>query len=132
MGSEWGLRPLTIEQTTEDVTAIHRLAASRLPSATALSPPAAGAGTERRSAGGPVRRFMTRAGRAIGTAPNPGTSRGGALGVNGRPDERLERRANGTEAPARSGGGPRGSLVRMANASSAGDLRTPCERRGGR
>jgi hypothetical protein len=30
MGTEWGLGPFTIEQTTEDVTAIHRLAASRL------------------------------------------------------------------------------------------------------
>jgi hypothetical protein len=30
MGTEWGLGPLKIEQTTEDVTAIHRLAASRL------------------------------------------------------------------------------------------------------
>jgi hypothetical protein len=42
MGTEWGLAPFTIEQTTEDVTAIHRLAASRLPRATATSPPAAG------------------------------------------------------------------------------------------
>jgi hypothetical protein len=30
LGTEWGLEPFTIEQTTEDVTAIHRLAASRL------------------------------------------------------------------------------------------------------
>jgi hypothetical protein len=30
LGTEWGLGPPTIEQTTEDVTAIHRLAASRL------------------------------------------------------------------------------------------------------
>jgi hypothetical protein len=30
MGTEWGLGPFTIEQTTEDVTAIHRSAASRL------------------------------------------------------------------------------------------------------
>ncbi len=30
MGTEWGLGPFTIEQTTDDVTAIHRLAASRL------------------------------------------------------------------------------------------------------
>jgi hypothetical protein len=45
MGTEWGLRPFTIEQTTEDVTSIHRLAASRHPRATAVSPPAAGSGT---------------------------------------------------------------------------------------
>jgi hypothetical protein len=30
LGTEWGLGLLTIEQTTEDVTAIHRLAAIRL------------------------------------------------------------------------------------------------------
>jgi hypothetical protein len=54
-----------------DATAIHRLAASRPPRATATSPPAAGSDTERRSAGGPAPRSMARAGRAIGTAPNP-------------------------------------------------------------
>jgi hypothetical protein len=34
-----------IEQTTKDVTSIHRLAASRHPRATAVPPPAAGSGT---------------------------------------------------------------------------------------
>jgi len=81
MGTEWGLGPLTIEQTTEDVTAIHRLTASRPRRATALLPPAAGSGPRaaiQGKAGAP--RSMTRAERAIKTAPNPGTSRGGALG----------------------------------------------------
>ena len=38
--------------------------------------------------GKPAPRSVTRAERAIGTAPNPGTSRGGALGAIGRPEER--------------------------------------------
>jgi hypothetical protein len=44
MGTEWGLGPFTIEQTTEDVTAIHRLAASRLRGRRDTSPPATGPG----------------------------------------------------------------------------------------
>jgi hypothetical protein len=55
MGTERGLGPFTIEQTTEDVMSIHRLAASRHPRASATSPTAAGSVTERRSAGGPRR-----------------------------------------------------------------------------
>jgi hypothetical protein len=74
MGTEWGLGPFTIEQTTEDVTAIHLLGREQAPRATATSPPAAGSGTERRSAGRPARRSMAPAERAIRTAPNPGTS----------------------------------------------------------
>jgi hypothetical protein len=44
LGTEWGLRPFTIEQTTEDVTGIHRLVREHAPRATAVSPPAAGSG----------------------------------------------------------------------------------------
>jgi hypothetical protein len=69
-----GVPSLSIEPTTADVQSIHRLAASRPPRATATSPPAAGSGTERRSATRPAPRFVTRAERAISTAPTPGTS----------------------------------------------------------
>jgi hypothetical protein len=78
MGTEWGLRPFTIEQTTEDVTSIHRLAASRHPRATAVSPPAAGSGTRaaiRGKAGATVHdasRTSDQVGRAAGWDPPPG------------------------------------------------------------
>ena len=81
--------------------------------ATALSPPAAGSATERRSAGRPAPRSMTRAERAIGTAPNPGTSGGGALGVNGgRRSARDGERTTG--APARTAEVCEGALCRTA------------------
>jgi hypothetical protein len=74
MGTEWGLGPFTIEQTTEDVTSMYRLAASRHPRATATSPPAAGLGHRAAIRGTAAPRPMSRAERAIRTAPNPGTS----------------------------------------------------------
>ncbi len=107
-GTEWGPAPSTIEQTTADVQAIHRLAASRTPRATAPSPPATGPGTERRCATRPAPRSRTpsdeRSGRPRTRAPHEEarserTEAGGALG----------RRANGTEAPARGRGSPRKS-----------------------
>jgi len=57
------------------------LGRSGRPRATATSPPATGSRTERRSAGRPARRSRTQAGQAIRSAPNPGTSWRGALGV---------------------------------------------------
>ena len=55
-------------------TAIHRFGRKQASEGDGVSPPAAGSGTERRSAGRPASRSRTRAGRAINTAPNPGTS----------------------------------------------------------
>jgi hypothetical protein len=101
MGTEWGLGPFTIEQTTEDVTAIHRLTASGLRGRTAISPAATGPATERRSAGRPALRPVTRAELAIGTAPNPGTSWGRRARSEREAGGALERRANETEAPAK-------------------------------
>jgi hypothetical protein len=66
------------------------LGSERAPMATATSPPAAGWELKRRSAARPAPRSVTRAGRAIRTAPNSGTSRRGALGANGRPEERSD------------------------------------------
>jgi hypothetical protein len=60
---------------------------------------------ERRSAGRPVSRSVTRAERAIQTATNPGTSRRGALGATGRPEER----SDGERAGPRRWRGPRSS-----------------------
>jgi hypothetical protein len=75
--SAWRKRrvpPFSIDPTTADVTVIHRLAASRLRGRRLPRHRAAGWTPERRSAARPVPRSMTPAGRAIGTAPNPGTS----------------------------------------------------------
>jgi hypothetical protein len=132
LGTEWGLRPFTIEQTTEDVTAIHRLAASRPPRATGVSPPAAGSDTERAirvKAGAMVH---APAGRTIRTAS--------CLGTSSRRRARSERQAGASARTAserdRSAsedcGEPRGSRAGWPRASSAGDLRTSCERQGGR
>lgn len=132
MVTEWGLGLFTIEQTTEDEAAIHRLAASRLRRATATSPPTAGSGPERRSATRPASRSVTRAERAIRTASNPGTSRGGALGGDGgRMSARTASERDLSAGEVR--GRPRGSPVPDGRRRvSAGDLRRPCERRGGR
>jgi hypothetical protein len=80
---------------------------------TAISPEAAGPDTERRSARRAAPRSMTRAERAIRTAPNPGTSRGGALGAAG--GRGSARTASGrTQAPARTAVLRDGALSRMA------------------
>jgi hypothetical protein len=108
-GTEWGLRPLTIEQTTEDVTAIHRLAASRHRGRRLLAT-GRGLGTRAKIRGkaGATVRDASRTSDQDG--PEPGhlttearsedTEAGGALG----------RRANGTGAPARDCGSPRTEL----------------------
>jgi hypothetical protein len=74
----------------------------------AVSPPATGSDTERRSATRPAPRSVTQAERAIRTAPNPGTSGGVALGASGgrrsaRTASEWGRSAGGVR------GGPRGS-----------------------
>ena len=74
LGTEWGLGPFTIEQTTEDVTAIHRLAASGLRGRGCLATGDRLGNPSGDPAGRPAPRSMTRAGRAIRSAPNPGTS----------------------------------------------------------
>jgi hypothetical protein len=112
MGTEWGLGPLTIEQTTEDVTTIHRLAASRL-RGQRLSrhrrPARAPSGDPRR----PAPRSKDAAEGAINTAPNPGTSRRGALG--GRGSRTSARTASERDRSAGKDRGVReGALCRMA------------------
>jgi hypothetical protein len=89
MGTKWALGPFTIEQTTEDVTAIHRLAASRHPRANGflatgsrLGNPSGDSRQGRRHGHG--RAPDERSGRPRIRAPHGG----GALGVNGRPEER--------------------------------------------
>jgi hypothetical protein len=62
---------------------------------------------KRRSTETPARRSKTRAGRARHTAPNPGTSWRGALGGDGRPEERSEGERTGPEHPVNPRGGPR-------------------------
>jgi len=100
MGAEWGPGPFTIEQTTEDVHVDPPLGREQAPRATATRATGSRLGhraaTRRRLAP----RSVTRAERAIRTAPEPGhlkeearseqTEAGGALG----------RRANRTGAPA--------------------------------
>jgi hypothetical protein len=117
MGTEWGLGPFTIEQTTEDVTAIHRLAASRPPRATALSRPAAGA---RAPSGDP------REGRATAhdpsrtsdqNGPEPGHLRRRRARSERRPTRVLGRRATGTKAPARS------AVIREGSPEADGRMR---------
>ena len=113
LGTEWGLGPLTIEQTTEDMTAIHRLAASRLRRATATSPPAAGPGTGRRSAG--RRRTVREASRTSDQdGPEPGHLMTEARSERTEAGGALRRRANGTGAPARTAEVREGALCRMA------------------
>jgi hypothetical protein len=108
MGTEWGLGTFTIEQTTEDGDSDPPLGREQAPRATATSPPAAGLGTERRSVGRPAPRSVTRAERAIRTAPK-GTSWGGAPGVNGSQGARSNGERDGTRSAGRTRGGPRES-----------------------
>jgi hypothetical protein len=99
-GDWWGLGPFTIEQTTEEVTAIHSLAASRL-RGRRLSrhrPPARSTSGIRGKAGATVGDDSRTSdqdgpepGHLIAEARSERTEAGGALG----------RRANGTGAPAR-------------------------------
>src|SRR5215207_9624051 len=89
------------------------LGRERAPMATAISPPAAGWEPKRRSAGRPASRSVTRARRAIRTAPNSGTSRRGALGANGRPEERSDGERDGTEDARNDRGVREGARGRM-------------------
>jgi hypothetical protein len=75
--------------------------------------------TQRRFADRPARRSRTRTGRAIRTAPNPGTSWRWRARRKRRPMRALGRRANGTGALARTAGDPRRKArARMPEASS--------------
>jgi hypothetical protein len=98
-----GVPSPSIEPTTADVQAIHRLAASGPQKATAPSPPATGPGTERRSATRPAPRSVTRAERAIRTAPNPGTS----SRRRARSERRPKERSDGEQTGPRRRRGPR-------------------------
>ncbi len=131
-GTEWGLGPFTMEQTTEDVTVIHRLAASRPPRATAVSPPAAGSDSGRRSAGRSARRSHTPAGRAIRTAPNPGTSRRRRARSEREPGRALERRARWDGSAEGSAVIREGSPVPDGRRRAGRRPSTPCGRQGGR
>jgi hypothetical protein len=99
MGSEWGLGPLRIGSATEDISAIHWFAASRLRRRGQSRHPAVGSGSRaetRGSTGGTVQ-DTSRTNEK--TAPNPGTSRRGALGEDGRPDERSDGERSEPEHP---------------------------------
>jgi hypothetical protein len=90
MGSEWGLGRLRIGSTTADVSAIHWFAASRLPKARAVSPPGGRLGLTSGDFGSTCRTVQDASRTGEQTAPNPGTSWRGALGEDGRPDERSD------------------------------------------
>jgi hypothetical protein len=100
MGTEWGLGPFTIEQTTEDVTAIHRLAASRLRGRRIPRHRRPARATERRSAQETGATVTDASRTSDQDGPEPGhlmrrharseREAGGALG----------RRANATKTPA--------------------------------
>jgi hypothetical protein len=101
MGTEWGLRPFTMSRqpkTSRRSTAWpragirgRRLSRHRQP---AREP-------QRRPAGRPAPRSMTRAGRAIRSAPNPGTSWPRRARSERKAGRALGRRPNGTGAPVR-------------------------------
>jgi hypothetical protein len=99
LGTEWGLGPFTIEQTTEDVTSIHRLAASRYPGDgyLATGSPLGHRAAIRGKAGATVH-DATRTSDQDG--PEPGHLRRRRARSNRRPERALGRRANGTGAPA--------------------------------
>jgi hypothetical protein len=129
LGTEWGLGPFTIEQTTEDDGDPPLGREQGLRGRSATSPAETGPGTEWRSAGRPAPRSVTGAGGAIRTAPNPGTSGGGALGANGGRRESSDGERTGPERPRNRGDPRRGACAGWPKASSARDLRTQCERR---
>jgi hypothetical protein len=129
-GSDWGVGPFTVEQRTEDVEqAIHSLVASRLPRATTFSPPATGSTTERGSAGRPAPRSgASRTDDRDG--PEPGHLSTGRARSERRPARALGWRANGDRNAGKDRRMAAGTpSVGWPNASSAGDLRTPCKRR---
>jgi hypothetical protein len=78
MGSEWGLSgdsdSSRSSRQPKTLQAIHRLAASKPPRATATSPQAAGSDNQAEIRVKASATVVTRTGRAIRTAPNPGTS----------------------------------------------------------
>jgi len=118
-GTEWGLGPFTIEQTTEDVTAIHRLAASRLrgrwlsrhrpPAWTPSGDPRQG----RRD--GSVMRAGRASGRPRTRAPHSGGALGGHAGRRSAQTvgERDRRRCRRPRRPAKA------ALSRMAEGELA-------------
>lgn len=96
LGTEWGLRPFTIEQTTEDVTAIHGLAASRPPRATGLATGCRlGNRTEIRGKAGATVHGSSRTGDQDG--PEPGHLLRRRARSERRPEERSDRERTGTE-----------------------------------
>jgi len=131
LGTEWGLGPLTIEQTTEDVTAIHRW-------------PRAGSEANDRLATG--RRLGNRAeirGKAGATVHNASRTSDqdgpepGHLTREARSEQPGGRWSAQTasewdRSAGKDRGGPPGSSCRIAEVSSAGDLRTRAKRQGGR
>jgi hypothetical protein len=106
-----GVPSLSIEQTTQAYRRStawpqaglrgRRLPRYRLPART----------TERRSTGRQAPQSVTRAERAIETAPNPGISWRRRARSERRPVRALGRRANGTEGAGNDRGGPRGAPV---------------------
>jgi len=101
-GSEWGLGPLRIGSTTAEVSAIHWFAASRLRRRRQVRyrrSARAASGDPRRHR--PMIPFASRMSEQ--TAPNPGTSCGGALGEDGRPGEGSDGKPSGPEHQARRG-----------------------------
>jgi hypothetical protein len=98
MGSEWGLRPLTIGSTTAEVSAIHWFAASRLRGHGKLA-----IGGRLGQSSGDLRRhrrdgpYREPGERTDG--PEPGHLMARHARRHGRPDERSDGGADGTGAP---------------------------------
>jgi hypothetical protein len=111
LGTEWGLGPFTIKQTTEDVTAIHRWAASRLQGRRRPRHRPLARAPERRFAGRPARRSMTRAERAVRNGPEPGHLTRRRARSERKAGGAFIRRANAIGAPARPRRSAKGSLV---------------------
>jgi hypothetical protein len=106
-GTEWGLGPFTIEQTTEEVTAIHRLAASRLRGRRLPRHRRPARASERRSAQ-KTGATVTDASR---TSDQDGPEPGHLMRRHARSEREagaLGRRANATKTPATDAANPRG------------------------
>jgi hypothetical protein len=99
VGTEWGLGPFTIEQTTEDVTAIHRFGREQAPKgdgylATGDRP---GHRAEIRGKGSTTVRNVSQTSDQAG--PEPGHLTTEARSERTEAEGALGRRANGTGAP---------------------------------
>jgi hypothetical protein len=98
MGSEWGLRPLTIGgqlQKSRRSTGSPRAGSE----GDGNSPPAVGSGRRAEICGDTGAMVHIASRTSEQTAPNLGTSWRGTLGEDGRPDERSDGGADGTGAP---------------------------------